>query len=106
MDEEKHSFKKNHLNQILEQIPVVMGIRKISDYVQFFINLDMGDSVSLVSFVNNEKMVLKHKLQNKEIKKESILEGLKILEELTSEIQTNGEKLVLEKYSNVKNNKL
>ncbi len=83
-----------------------MGIRKISDYVQFFINLDMGDSVSLVSFVNNEKMVLKHKLQNKEIKKEPILEGLKILEELTSEIQTNGEKLVLEKYSNVKNNKL
>ena len=83
-----------------------MGIRKISDYVQFFINLDMGDSVSLVSFVNNEKMVLKHKLQNKEIKKESILDGLKILEELTSEIQTNGEKLVLEKYSNVKNNKL
>ena len=83
-----------------------MGIRKISDYVQFFINLDMGDSVSLVSFVNNEKMVLKHKLQNKEIKKEPILEGLKILEDLTSEIQTNGEKLVLEKYSNVKNNKL
>ncbi len=106
MDKEKHNFKKNHLNQISEQIPVVMGIRKISDYVQFFINLDMGDSVSLVSFVNNEKMVLKHKLQNKEIKKESILEGLKILEELTSEIQTNGEKLVLEKYSNVKNNKL
>lgn len=106
MDKEKHNFKKNHLNQISEQIPVVMGIRKISDYVQFFINLDMGDSVSLVSFVNNEKMVLKHKLQNKEIKKEPILEGLKILEELTSEIQTNGEKLVLEKYSNVKNNKL
>ena len=106
MDKEKHNFKKNHLNQISEQIPVVMGIRKISDYVQFFINLDMGDSVSLVSFVNNEKMVLKHKLQNKEIKKEPILEGLKILEELISEIQTNGEKLVLEKYSNVKNNKL
>jgi len=106
LDKEKHNFKKNHLNQISEQIPVVMGIRKISDYVQFFINLDMGDSVSLVSFVNNEKMVLKHKLQNKEIKKEPILEGLKILEELISEIQTNGEKLVLEKYSNVKNNKL
>ncbi len=103
MDKEKHNFKKNHLNQISEQIPVVMGIRKISDYVQFFINLDMGDSVSLVSFVNNEKMVLKHKLQNKEIKKESILEGIAILEQLTLEIQTVGEKKVLEKYSDIKN---
>ena len=79
-----------------------MGIRTISDYVQFFINLDMGSSVSFLSFVNNEKLTLKHKLQNKEIKKEYILDGLKILDELTSEIQTLGEKLVLEKYSNVK----
>jgi len=63
----------------------------------------MGNSVSFLSFVNNEKFVLKHKLQNKEIKKESILEGLKILDDLTSEIQTNGEKMVLEKYSVVKN---
>jgi predicted P-loop ATPase/GTPase len=79
-----------------------MGIRTVSDYVQFFIDLDMGSSVSFFSFVNNEKLTLKHKLQNKEIKKEYILEGLKILDELTSEIQTIGEKLVLEKYSNVK----
>jgi hypothetical protein len=79
-----------------------MGIRTISDYVQFFINLDMGSSVSFLSFVNNEKLTLKHKLQNKEIKKEHILDGLKILEELTLEIQTVGEKLVLEKYSDVK----
>jgi hypothetical protein len=79
-----------------------MGIRTISDYVQFFINLDMGSSVSFFSFVNNEKLTLKHKLQNKEIKKEHILDGLKILEELTLEIQTVGEKLVLEKYSDVK----
>lgn len=79
-----------------------MGIRTISDYVQFFINLDMGESVSFLSFVNNEKLTLKHKLQNKEIKREYILEGLKILDELTSEIQIIGEKLVLEKYSNVK----
>jgi hypothetical protein len=79
-----------------------MGIRTISDYVQFFINLDMGSSVSFLSFVNNEKLTLKHKLQNKEIKKEYILDGLKILEELTLEIQTVGEKLVLEKYSDVK----
>ena len=79
-----------------------MGIRTISDYVQFFINLDMGSSVSFLSFVNNEKLTLKHKLQNKEIKKEYILDGLKILDELTLEIQTVGEKLVLEKYSDVK----
>ena len=79
-----------------------MGIRTISDYVQFFINLDMGSSVSFLSFVNNEKLTLKHKLQNKEIKKEYILDGLKILEDLTLEIQTVGEKLVLEKYSDVK----
>jgi hypothetical protein len=79
-----------------------MGIRTISDYVQFFINLDMGSSVSFLSFVNNEKLTLKHKLQNKEIKKEYILDGLKILEELTLEIQTVGEKLALEKYSDVK----
>jgi hypothetical protein len=79
-----------------------MGIRTISDYVQFFIDLGMGESVSFLSFVNNEKLTLKHKLQNKEIKREYILEGLKILDELTSEIQIIGEKLVLEKYSNVK----
>ncbi len=79
-----------------------MGIRTIYDYTQFFINLDMGNSVPFLSFVNNEKLVLKHKLKNKEIKKESILEGLKILDELTSEIKSTGEKMVLEKYSIVK----
>ena len=80
-----------------------MGIRSISDYVQFFINLDMGNSVSFFSFVNNEKLVLKHKSQNKEIKREIILEGIKILENLSSEMQLIGEKKVLEKYSGVKN---
>ncbi len=79
-----------------------MGISSISDYVQFFINLDMGNSVSLLSFVNNEKLVLKHKLKNKLIKKDSILEGIKILDILISEIQTSGEERVLEKYSDVK----
>ena len=79
-----------------------MGISSISDYVQFFINLDMGNSVSFLSFVNNEKLVLKHKLKNKQIKKEFILEGIKILDELTSEIQKIGEEMVLEKYSDVK----
>lgn len=90
-----------HLNQILERTSIVVGIRTISDYVQFFINLDMGNSVSFLSFVNNEKLVLKHKLQNKEIKREYILEGIKILDELSSEIQVIGEKLVLKKYSKV-----
>ena len=80
-----------------------MGITTIHDYVQFFINLEMGNSVSLQSFVNNEKLVLKHKLQSKQIKKEPIIEGIKILDELTSEIQIIGEGRVLEKYSCVKN---
>jgi hypothetical protein len=62
----------------------------------------MGNSVSLLSFVNNEKLVLKHKLKNKLIKKDSILEGIKILDILISEIQTSGEERVLEKYSDVK----
>ena len=80
-----------------------MGISSISDYTQFFINLDMGNSVSFLSFVNNEKLVLKHKLKNKQIKKDSILEGIKILDILISEIQSSGEERVLEKYSEVKN---
>ena len=80
-----------------------MGIRSISDYVQFFNNLDMGNSVSFLSFVNNERLVLKHKLQNKEFKKEIILEGIKILEDLSLEIQKIGEEKVLKKYSNTKN---
>jgi len=62
----------------------------------------MGDDVSFLSFVNNEKLTLKHKLQNKEIKREYILDGLKILDELTAEIRASGEKFVLEKYSNAK----
>lgn len=79
----------------------IVGIRSISDYVEFFNNLDMGNSVSFLSFVNNEKLVLKHKLQNKEIKKEKILEGIKMLEELSLEIRKLGEEKVLEKYSKI-----
>ena len=93
---------KNHLNQILERMSLIMGIRTISDYVQFFINLNMGESVSFLSFVNNERLTLKHKLQNKEIKREYILDGLKILDKLISEVQAIGEKLVIEKYSGVR----
>lgn len=75
-----------------------MGIRKISEYVKFYNDLAMGNSVTLLSFANNEKRILKLKLQNKEIKKESILEGIKILDNLISEIKESGEKTVLEKY--------
>ena len=75
-----------------------MGIRTPSAYVKFFIDLKMGNDVTLMSFLNNEKMVLKHKLQNKETKKESILEGIKILENLSVQVNEIGEKAVLEKY--------
>ena len=42
-----------------------MAIDTTDEYVDFFINLNMGKKVSLLSFVNNERMVLKQKLQNK-----------------------------------------
>ena len=76
-----------------------MGIRSCSDYVQFFINLEMGPSASFLNFLNNEKLTLKNKLKNKETQKGKILEGLEIVENLISEIQSNGERKVLEKYS-------
>lgn len=75
-----------------------MGIQKVSEYVKFYNDLSMGDSVSLLSFANNEKRILKLKLQNKEIKKEQILEGIKILDELILEIKEIGEKAILDKY--------
>lgn len=80
-----------------------MGIRSISDYIQFYIDLNMRKDVSLLSFANNEKIVLRHKLQNKEIKKESIIEGIEILDQLITEIKSNGEKSVLEKYTSISN---
>jgi hypothetical protein len=80
-----------------------MGIRTPNAYVKFFIDLNMGNNVTFLSFLNNEKMVLKHKMQNKEIKKEPILEGLKILEELSEQVYQVGEKAVLEKYGNLEN---
>lgn len=58
----------------------------------------MQKSVSLLSFINNEKIVLKHKLENRKLDKESILNGIRILEELTKEIKSDGEAVVLEKY--------
>ena len=75
-----------------------MGIQSASEYVDFFINLNMGENVSLLSFINNEKLVLKQKLEHKNLAKEPIKKGITILEELAREINMIGEKTVLEKY--------
>ncbi len=75
-----------------------MGIQSTIEYVDFFINLNMGKNVSLLSFVNNEKLVLKQKLEYKNLEKEPIKKGVEILEELVKEINEIGEKAVLEKY--------
>ncbi|MCE9617167.1 MAG: hypothetical protein K8Q88_02230 [Nitrosarchaeum sp.] len=75
-----------------------MGIKTTRDYVKFYINLDMQNSVSFLSFINNEKMVLKHKLENMKLDKSPILNGIRILEELVDEIKKSGEKVILEKY--------
>ena len=86
------------LNQILEIYIRDMGIKTTRDYVKFYINLDMENSVSFLSFINNEKMVLKHKLENMKLDKSPILNGIRILEELIDEIKTSGEKAILERY--------
>ena len=88
------------LNQILEIYIKNVGIKTTKDYVQFYINLEMQNSVSFLSFINNEKMVLKHKLENKISDKDAILNGIRILEELVDEIKKSGEKAILDKYSN------
>jgi hypothetical protein len=75
-----------------------MGIKSTLEYVDFFINLNMGKNVSLLSFVNNEKMVLKQKLEYKNLEKDPIKKGVEILEGLVKEINEIGEKAVLEKY--------
>ena len=75
-----------------------MAINTTEEYVEFFINLNMGKKVSLLSFVNNERMVLKQKLENKINKKEPIKNGITILEGLIEEISKNGELQVLKKY--------
>ncbi len=76
-----------------------MGIKTLSDYVKFYVGLNMQSSISLSSFVYNEKLVLKNKLDQGKAKREHLVEGLKILDELLLEIKTTGEKAVLEKYS-------
>jgi hypothetical protein len=75
-------------------------IKTTEEYVDFFINLNMGKEVTLLSFVNNERMVLKQKLQNKINEKEPIKKGIIILEGLIKEISENKELVVLEKYQN------
>lgn len=77
-----------------------MGIKSASEYVDFFINLNMGVNVSLLSFVNNEKLILKQKLGYKNLEKGPIKKGIEILEELAKEINEIGEKAVLAKYQN------
>ena len=76
-----------------------MGIRTVSEYVQFYVGLNMKNSISLSSFAYNEKLVMSNKLENSPSKKEQILQGLKILDELLSEIHNIGESAVLEKYA-------
>jgi len=75
-----------------------MAIKSTAEYVDFFINLNMGKNVSLLSFVNNERMVLKQKLEYKNLEKEPIKKGIEILEKLVAEISEMGEKAVIEKY--------
>ena len=75
-----------------------MAINTTGEYVDFFINLNMGEKVSLLSFVNNERMVLKQKLENKTNQKEPIKKGINILEGLISDISKYGQLEVLKKY--------
>ena len=75
-----------------------MVISSAQEYVEFFINLNMGNEVSLLRFANNEKMVLKQKLKNKINEKEPIENGIDILESIIKEISENGEPKVLSKY--------
>lgn len=75
-----------------------MAIDSAKQYVDFFINLNMGNEVSLLSFANNEKMVLKQKLKNKINQKEPIEKAISSLEIIIKEISEKGEAEVLAKY--------
>jgi len=75
-----------------------MAIKSTEEYIDFFTNLNMGENVPLLSFVNNERRVLKQKIQYKDLEKEPIQKGIKILEDLIIEIKDIGEKAVLKKY--------
>jgi len=75
-----------------------MAIKSTEEYIDFFTNLNMGENVPLLSFVNNERIILKQKLEYKNLEKEPIQKGIEILENLVTEINKVGEKAVLEKY--------
>lgn len=75
-----------------------MGIGTSSEYVKFYLSLDIGNHVNLLSFINNEKRILKGKLENKNLNKERILKGIEILNGLITEIDEIGEKEVIKKY--------
>jgi len=75
-----------------------MGIKTVSDYVQFYVGLNMQNSISLSSFAYNEKLVMTNKLEKSSLKKEQIIQGLQILDKLLAEIQSIGEQAVLKKY--------
>ena len=82
----------------LKKLSGVQNEQVSEEYVDFFINLNMGKEVSLISFVNNERMVLKGKLENKINEKEPLKKGIMILEGLIKEIGEKGESVVLQKY--------
>ena len=86
------------LNQILAKREQYMGIKTESDYVKFYLGLDMGNDINLTSFVNNEKRILKAKLENKNLNKVRIQEGITVLDQLLEEISKSGEQEVLTKY--------
>ena len=75
-----------------------MAIKSTEEYIDFFLNLNMGENVPLLSFVNNERMVLKQKLEYKNLEKEPIKKGIEILENLVIEINDMGEKAVIAKH--------
>ncbi|MDE1877129.1 MAG: hypothetical protein KGI07_01230, partial [Thaumarchaeota archaeon] len=74
-------------------------IRTVSDYVKFYVGLNMQDSISLSSFAYNEKLVLKNKMETGKLKNALILQSLSLLEELLGEIRNIGEQAVIEKYT-------
>jgi hypothetical protein len=76
-----------------------MGIRTVSDYVKFYVGLNMQDSISLSSFAYNEKLVLKNKTATGKLTKELIAQSLTLLDDLLNEIRDIGEQAVMEKYS-------
>ncbi len=75
-----------------------MAIKSTQEYIDFFVNLNMGENVPLLNFVNNERRVLKQKLEHKNLDKEPIKNGIDILDKLVTEISQTGEKAVIERY--------